>query len=559
MKTKVTFSEKVRNEAKAAYIAAEIKEVRGAAAIKAQNGLISAAAGLYEEAAAAGLNFDNAVIEAAAEFLAIIGEALKEEKAAASLEEVSEAAVYWTTNEAEAREALKKADNEETRRALAGNWVISAALRNWKIAKEEAAAKKEAREAAKAAKEAAKKAEAEASRAAEAKASRAAEAEAEAKRAAEAAAEVLKEAKKAAKASKTDEAKAAEAEAEAKEAEARRVLKEASEAAEAASEAAVNSYEGRRASNNIAKTIGRADERKIHEAAEYCRVIAAAFAAGAGNEYIIKAAAAYYADSNKLKRGEKETAAEYTARVMKAAVSAVANNAEIARRAAGLLCSKNQLFKLLRAYHLGIFEGNKFFFAKEVLTAQLADDIDEAKRAEKLANGWKYVIFQRGEDKYKLLASPSFAAILEDEEAASARRRQRVKKYEADAEGWKYYFKNGRLYTLAQYDFITLSDIYAAVSRRLQIEDARAEVLKVAKEAAAAAANNTAAASEAAKAALIAKIEETRGKLAVIFANCGGDIAKFKKASEEGRRVLRQQLAAAGLNEENEAYLIMCK
>lgn len=573
MKSNFNFSEEVRNEVKAAFVAFELNEVKGAKAAKAEAALIAAAAKLAGEAFAAGLNQDAAASEAAAVALEVLKEAIKEEKAAFGVQEAREAALFWTSREAEAREAAeaeaREALKEQSEAAeakaeaaavvAAGLCAVAAALRLYVVSKEEAAAKAEAREAAKAAKEAAKKAEAEASREAEAKASRAAEKLNQAKAEAEAAAVVLKEAKKAAKANNTAEAKAAAADAEAKEAEARRVLKEASEAASDAEAAAVNVYEGRRASNNISKNVGRADESRLHTAAEYCRFIAAAFAAGVGNEYIINAAAAYYADGHKLKRGEKETAAEYQARALNVAFSAVAKNTDLAKRAAALLASKNQLFKLLRAYQIGLYIESSFKFAKEVTAAFLAEDLDEAKAAEKIALGWKYVTFSRGESKYKVLAAPSYLAALEDEEKANARRRQRVKKYEAEGEGFVFYFKSGRLCTLEQFDRVTLADIYAAVSRRLQIEDTRNNVIKEAREKAAEAAANNQAAADLAKAAALAKAEETRAKLAVIFENCGGDLAKFKKASEEGRRVLRQQIAAAGLNEAAEAYLIMCK
>lgn len=548
MKANFNFSEEVRNEVKAAFIAAEIKEVKGAKAAAAQIALASAVAKLAAECEGEG----EEVTKAAAALLQIIGEAMKEEKAAASLEEVKEAAVYYSSRRRDEEEK-----GESAKAAAFG--IIAAAFGLWEQRKEEAAAKAEAREAAKAAKEAKKKAEAEASREAEAKASRAAEALNQAKAAAEEAAAALKEAKKAAKNNNTAEAKAAAADAEAKEAEARRVLKEASEAASDAEAAAVNVYEGRRASNNIAKNVGRADESRIHTAAEYCRFIAAAFAAGVGNEYIINAAAAYYADGHKLKRGEKETAAEYQARALNVAFSAVAKNTDLVKRAAALLASKNQLFKLLRAYQIGLYIESSFKFAKEVTAAFLAEDLAEEKAAEKIALGWQYVTFSRGESKYKVLAAPSYLAALEDEEKANARRLQRVKKYEAEAEGFVYYFKSGRLCTLEQFDRVTLADIYAAVSRRLQIEDTRNNIMKEAREKAAEAAANNQAAADSAKAAALAKVEETRAKLAVIFENCGGDLAKFKKASEEGRRVLRQQIAAAGLNEAAEAYLIMCK
>lgn len=547
MKANFNFSEEVRNEVKAAFIAAEIKEVKGAKAA-AQIALASAVAKLAAEYEGE----EEATKAAAAALLQIIGEAMKEEKAAASLEEVKEAAAYYSIRQRDEEEK-----GEGAKAAAFG--IIAAAFGLWEQRKEEAAAKAEAREAAKAAKEAKKKAEAEASREAEAKASRAAEKLNQAKAEAEAAAVALKEAKKAAKNNNTAEAKAAAADAEAKEAEARRVLKEASEAAADSEAAAVNVYEGRRASNNIAKNVGRADESRLHTAAEYCRFIAAAFAAGVGNEYIINAAAAYYADGHKLKRGEKETAAEYQARALNVAFSAVAKNTDLAKRAAALLASKNQLFKLLRAYQIGLYIESSFKFAKEVTAAFLAEDLAEEKAAEKIALGWQYVTFSRGESKYKVLAAPSYLAALEDEEKANARRRQRVKKYEAEGEGFVYYFKSGRLCTLEQFDRVTLADIYAAVSRRLQIEDTRNNIIKEAREKAAEAAANNQAAADSAKAAALAKVEETRAKLAVIFENCGGDLAKFKKASEEGRRVLRQQIAAAGLNEAAEAYLIMCK
>lgn len=548
MKANFKFSEEVRNEVKAAFVAAEIKEEKGAKAAAAQIALASAVAKLAAECEGE----EEATKAAAAALLQIIGEAMKEEKAAASLEEVKEAAVYYSSRQRDEEEK-----GEGAKAAAFG--IIAAAFGLWEQRKEEAAAKAEAREAAKAAKEAKKKAEAEASREAEAKASRAAEKLNQAKAEAAAAAVALKEAKKAAKANNTAEAKAAAADAEAKEAEARRVLKEASEAASDAEAAAVNVYEGRRASNNIAKNVGRADESRLHTAAEYCRFIAAAFAAGVGNEYIINAAAAYYADGHKLKRGEKETAAEYQARALNVAFAAVAKNTDLAKRAAALLASKNQLFKLLRAYQIGLYIESSFKFAKEVTAAFLAEDLAEEKAAEKIALGWQYVTFSRGESKYKVLAAPSYLAALEDEEKANARRRQRVKKYEAEGEGFVYYFKSGRLCTLEQFDRVTLADIYAAVSRRLQIEDTRNNVIKEAREKAAEAAANNQAAADATKAAALAKAEETRAKLAVIFENCGGDLAKFKKASEEGRRVLRQQIAAAGLNEAAEAYLIMCK
>lgn len=548
MKANFNFSEEVRNEVKAAFIAAEIKEEKGAKAAAAQIALASAVAKLAAEYEGE----EEVTKAAAAALLQIIGEAMKEEKAAASLEEVKEAAAYYFSRQRDEEEK-----GEGAKAAAFG--IIAAAFGLWEQRKEEAAAKAEAREAAKAAKEAKKKAEAEASREAEAKASRAAEKLNQAKAEAEAAAVALKEAKKAAKANNTAEAKAAAADAEAKEAEARRVLKEASEAASDAEAAAVNVYEGRRASNNIAKNVGRADESRLHTAAEYCRFIAAAFAAGVGNEYIINAAAAYYADGHKLKRGEKETASEYQARALNVAFSAVAKNTDLAKRAAALLASKNQLFKLLRAYQIGLYIESSFKFAKEVTAAFLAEDLAEEKAAEKIALGWQYVTFSRGESKYKVLAAPSYLAALEDEEKANARRRQRVKKYEAEGEGFVFYFKSGRLCTLEQFDRVTLADIYAAVSRRLQIEDTRNNVMKEAREKAAEAAANNQAAADATKAAALAKVEETRAKLAVIFENCGGDLAKFKKASEEGRRVLRQQIAAAGLNEAAEAYLIMCK
>lgn len=548
MKANFKFSEEVRNEVKTAFVAAEIKEEKGAKAAAAQIALASAVAKLAAECEGE----EEATKAAAAALLQIIGEAMKEEKAAASLEEVKEAAVYYSSRQRDEEEK-----GECAKAAAFG--IIAAAFGLWEQRKEEAAAKAEAREAAKAAKEAKKKAEAEASREAEAKASRAAEKLNQAKAEAAAAAVALKEAKKAAKANNTAEAKAAAADAEAKEAEARRVLKEASEAASDAEAAAVNVYEGRRASNNIAKNVGRADESRLHTAAEYCRFIAAAFAAGAGNDYIINAAAAYYADGHKIKRGEKETAAEYQARALNVAFSAVAKNTDLAKRAAALLASKNQLFKLLRAYQIGLYIESSFKFAKEVTAAFLAEDLAEEKAAEKIALGWQYVTFSRGESKYKVLAAPSYLAALEDEEKANARRRQRVKKYEAEGEGFVYYFKSGRLCTLEQFDRVTLADIYAAVSRRLQIEDTRNNVIKEAREKAAEAAANNQAAADATKAAALAKAEETRAKLAVIFENCGGDLAKFKKASEEGRRVLRQQIAAAGLNEAAEAYLIMCK
>lgn len=548
MKANFEFSEEVRNEVKAAFVAAEIKEEKGAKAAAAQIALASAVAKLAAECEGE----EEATKAAAAALLQIIGEAMKEEKAAASLEEIKAAAVYYSSRQRDEEEK-----GEGAKAAAFG--IIAAAFGLWEQRKEEAAAKAEAREAAKAAKEAKKKAEAEASREAEAKASRAAEKLNQAKAEAAAAAVALKEAKKAAKANNTAEAKAAAADAEAKEAEARRVLKEASEAASDAEAAAVNVYEGRRASNNIAKNVGRADESRLHTAAEYCRFIAAAFAAGVGNEYIINAAAAYYADGHKLKRGEKETAAEYQARALNVAFAAVAKNTDLAKRAAALLASKNQLFKLLRAYQIGLYIESSFKFAKEVTAAFLAEDLAEEKAAEKIALGWQYVTFSRGESKYKVLAAPSYLAALEDEEKANARRRQRVKKYEAEGEGFVYYFKSGRLCTLEQFDRVTLADIYAAVSRRLQIEDTRNNVIKEAREKAAEAAANNQAAADATKAAALAKAEETRAKLAVIFENCGGDLAKFKKASEEGRRVLRQQIAAAGLNEAAEAYLIMCK
>jgi hypothetical protein len=213
----------------------------------------------------------------------------------------------------------------------------------------------------------------------------------------------------------------------------------------------------------------------------------------------------------------------------------------------------------LRAYQIGLYIESSFKFAKEVTAAFLAEDLAEEKAAEKIALGWQYVTFSRGESKYKVLAAPSYLAALEDEEKANARRRQRVKKYEAECEGFVFYFKSGRLCTLEQFDRVTLADIYAAVSRRLQIEDTRNNVMKEAREKAAEAAANNQAAADATKAAALAKVEETRAKLAVIFENSGGDLAKFKKASEEGRRVLRKQIAAAGLNEAAEAYLIMCK
>ena len=548
MKANFKFSEEVRNEVKAAFVAAEIKEEKGAKAAAAQIALASAVAKLAAECEGE----EEATKAAAAALLQIIGEAMKEEKAAASLEEVKEAAVYYSSRQRDEEEK-----GEGAKAAAFG--IISAAFGLWEQRKEEAAAKAEAREAAKAAKEAKKKAEAEASREAEAKANRAAEKLNQAKAEAAAAAVALKEAKKVAKANNTAEAKAAAADAEAKEAEARRVLKEASEAASDAEAAAVNVYEGRRASNNIAKNVGRADESRLHTAAEYCRFIAAAFAAGVGNEYIINAAAAYYADGHKLKRGEKETAAEYQARALNVAFAAVAKNTDLAKRAAALLASKNQLFKLLRAYQIGLYIESSFKFAKEVTAAFLAEDLAEEKAAEKIALGWQYVTFSRGESKYKVLAAPSYLAALEDEEKANARRRQRVKKYEAEGEGFVYYFKSGRLCTLEQFDRVTLADIYAAVSRRLQIEDTRNNVIKEAREKAAESAANNQAAADATKAAALAKAEETRAKLAVIFENCGGDLVKFKKASEEGRRVLRQQISAAGLNESAEAYLIMCK